>query len=233
MEPGAITISGPNTTDTPLYVSGSLSVTLTPMDRKILRQAPYWSASPLAAHPGCVPFSCKATPSAVAFLTGEKHRSAEMDVNPTRFALSPVKTVGKSCIMHSRRVGFLNVVFLLSLYFGLTNSGMRPSHLFKASRYGSAAKRSPLIFPGKGEKPVFGSLTSPSLCPFARRSGSSWLYSILIVLVSPVSSFVSLQIAPTACLALRGIAMEFIMRFFSTDTPRASGRVWNANPFVS
>lgn len=45
-------------------------------------------------------------------------------------AESPISldmSLGKSCIMHSRRVGFLNSVRLPALYLGLTNSTTTPS----------------------------------------------------------------------------------------------------------
>ena len=38
-----------------------------------------------------------------------------------------------------------------------------------------------LVFPGKGDSPVSGSLTSPSGETVARRIGSSWLYSTLMI----------------------------------------------------
>jgi hypothetical protein len=42
-----------------------------------------------------------------------------------------------------------------------------------------------LMFPGYGEYPVVGSLTSPSGWPEARSSGSSWLYSTLRTICDP------------------------------------------------
>ena len=38
-----------------------------------------------------------------------------------------------------------------------------------------------LVFPGKGESPVSGSFTSPSGDTVARKMGSSWLYSTLMI----------------------------------------------------
>mmetsp|Transcript_35471 Transcript_35471/g.72583 ORF Transcript_35471/g.72583 Transcript_35471/m.72583 type:complete len:238 (-) Transcript_35471:1152-1865(-) len=123
---GLSTRAGPRTTLMPLYSVALGSSTLHPIDCMIFLIAQYWSASPLAATPGCVPFFCSAAPSIVAFLTGEKHISAAALVNPALSASSPSNTVGKSCIMHSSLVGFLKAVLVSSLYLGLTNSGMAP-----------------------------------------------------------------------------------------------------------
>jgi len=60
-----------------------------------------------------------------------------------------------------------------------------------------------LTFPGKGEWPVAGSGTSPSLCPSACRSGPSWLYSVLAVMLVP-SFRTSRVIAPISFEAQRG-----------------------------
>ena len=55
--------------------------------------------------------------------------------------------LGKSCIMHSNRVGLLKAVLLLSTYFGLTNSAMMPLVSCKALEYDSIFRMSWLIFP--------------------------------------------------------------------------------------
>mmetsp|Transcript_4263 Transcript_4263/g.10135 ORF Transcript_4263/g.10135 Transcript_4263/m.10135 type:complete len:219 (+) Transcript_4263:247-903(+) len=124
---GVITIAGPGTTLIPLYMTGSASSTLQPWLCRKMRWAVYWSDSPVAAVPGGVPLACITAPSATAFLTGLKQMLAAAWVNPTCADSSEVNTVGNSCIMHSKRVGFLKTVLLASLYFGLTKSGMTPS----------------------------------------------------------------------------------------------------------
>ena len=58
------------------------------------------------------------------FLTGEKENQRSNEEKPT--ATSGVSIFGKSCIMHSRRVGFLKSHLSASLYFGLTNSSTTP-----------------------------------------------------------------------------------------------------------
>jgi len=58
-------------------------------------------------------------------------------------------------------VGFLNVVFVSSLYLGLINSGMIPEVLESASEYVGRYTTRALMFPGNGENPVVRSATSP------------------------------------------------------------------------
>ena len=53
--------------------------------------------------------------------------------------------------MHSSRAGLLKVVFVASLYFGFTNSGITPPLASSCSAYGASAKISWLIEPGYGE----------------------------------------------------------------------------------
>jgi len=67
------------------------------------------------------------------FLTAENDNQRSICVKPT--LLFGVNNFGKSCIMHSRRVGFLNVVFSSSAYFGFTNSGIFPPDCCKISLY--------------------------------------------------------------------------------------------------
>ena len=50
--------------------------------------------------------------------------------------------------MHSRRVGDLKVVLVLSVYFGVTNSGIVPPVFLSIASYGLSAKRIWLIEPG-------------------------------------------------------------------------------------
>ena len=47
---------------------------------------------------------------------------------------------GRSCIMHSSRVGDLKAVRLLSAYFGLTNSGTTPPEASRVATYSASAK---------------------------------------------------------------------------------------------
>mmetsp|Transcript_16550 Transcript_16550/g.56294 ORF Transcript_16550/g.56294 Transcript_16550/m.56294 type:complete len:200 (+) Transcript_16550:718-1317(+) len=137
--------------------------------------------------------------------------------------------------MHSSLVGFLKAVRASSLYLGLTNSPMTPLVAARTSAYGARRKRSWLMLPGKGESPVASSFTSPSGLMVERSSGSSWLYSTFTVMSRGGSAPppVSLAMAPTACLALRGMASEFTSRPSSTLTPSMAGSVQNARPFVS
>ena len=96
MADGLTTTSGPSTTLMPLYSSSSPSSTWTPMDLRILRKELYWSASPVAAHAAGVPLAWSLTPSSVAFLTGEKAKSAAIEVKPTKSECLDSRTVGKS-----------------------------------------------------------------------------------------------------------------------------------------
>mmetsp|Transcript_9379 Transcript_9379/g.22795 ORF Transcript_9379/g.22795 Transcript_9379/m.22795 type:complete len:220 (-) Transcript_9379:82-741(-) len=123
---GDTTMAGPGTTSIPLYATGSASATVQPRLRRKIRGAVYWSASPVAAVPGGVPLAWRAAPSVTAFLTGLKQMLASAWVNPTWVDSLAFRTVGNSCIMHSSRVGFLKTVLVLSLYLGLTKSGMTP-----------------------------------------------------------------------------------------------------------
>ena len=76
--------------------------------------------------------------------------------------------------MHSNLVGDLNAVLELSLYFGLTNSSIAPPVFESCFSYGSNFTINWLMFPGYGEKPVAGSLTSPDpSLELALNSGSN------------------------------------------------------------
>mmetsp|Transcript_7499 Transcript_7499/g.14836 ORF Transcript_7499/g.14836 Transcript_7499/m.14836 type:complete len:218 (-) Transcript_7499:626-1279(-) len=134
--------------------------------------------------------------------------------------------------MHSSLVGFLNLVLASSAYLGLTNSPMTPLVLSRFTLYSASLKSSWLMFPGYGDQPVFLSFTSPALLTVARRRGSSWLYSTLMVMLSPEEEVRS-HTAPTACLALRGMAREFMTRSSSMLTPKKAARVWKPRPLVS
>mmetsp|Transcript_8365 Transcript_8365/g.18046 ORF Transcript_8365/g.18046 Transcript_8365/m.18046 type:complete len:260 (-) Transcript_8365:995-1774(-) len=223
---GLQTIAGPGTTSIPPYTTGSASFTPQPRLRRKMRWAAYWSASPVAAVPEGVPLACRAAPSATAFLTGLKQMLASAWVKPTCVDSSAFNTVGNSCIMHSNRVGFLKTVLVLSLYFGLTKSGMTPWVRSKILLYPSNWNTSWLMFPGKGEYPVASSFTSPSLnSSVDRRRGSNWLYSTLTVLSWPVDEFLSLVIPPIAWLAFRGTHNEFIIKPCCCETPSKRGSV--------
>mmetsp|Transcript_5616 Transcript_5616/g.15698 ORF Transcript_5616/g.15698 Transcript_5616/m.15698 type:complete len:255 (+) Transcript_5616:805-1569(+) len=142
---------------------------------------------------------------------------------------------GKSCIMHSRRVGFLKRLRSASAYLGFTNSGTTPcaspSHV---ALYEARRKTRLFALPGNGEKPVVGSFTSPSSGEMvARSSGSSWLYSTLMVSSSPLASFTSLVMAPAASPAVRGTQMEFMSRSSERETPSAGRMELSTSALVS
>mmetsp|Transcript_10883 Transcript_10883/g.19216 ORF Transcript_10883/g.19216 Transcript_10883/m.19216 type:complete len:218 (-) Transcript_10883:1343-1996(-) len=64
--------------------------------------------------------------SAGLFFIALKHMKRSICVKPTLAFGLCTRSLGKSCIMHSRRVGLRNTVLSLSAYFGLTNSGIAP-----------------------------------------------------------------------------------------------------------
>mmetsp|Transcript_64569 Transcript_64569/g.158945 ORF Transcript_64569/g.158945 Transcript_64569/m.158945 type:complete len:256 (-) Transcript_64569:1076-1843(-) len=159
---GESTHSGANERGTPAYVPfGPSSGIFTPAMRSILVLRYMASRSAVPAHSGGRPLEALAAASTRLFLTGEKHSHLSSWVKPT--GASGGRRRGKSCIMHSRRVGFLKVVLDASAYFGLTNSFMTPLVLSSVSAYRFAPNTRMLMFPGKGEQPVFGSATSPPL----------------------------------------------------------------------
>ncbi len=84
--------------------------------------------------------------------------------------------------MHSRRVGFLNVVRSALAYFGLTNSGIEPPVLSSAAPYASSSKINVLTLPGYGEYPLSSAVSPPP--PFSLSNASSWLYSTLITFIA-------------------------------------------------
>jgi hypothetical protein len=86
------------------------------------------------------------------------------------------RSLGRSCIMHSSRVAFLNVSRAASAYLGLTKSGMTPPVSCSAAVYGGSAKMSALRLPGYAEVPS-GVGTSPP-APEAASIGASWLYLV-------------------------------------------------------
>mmetsp|Transcript_23096 Transcript_23096/g.46329 ORF Transcript_23096/g.46329 Transcript_23096/m.46329 type:complete len:237 (-) Transcript_23096:637-1347(-) len=131
--------------------------------------------------------------------------------------------------MHSRRVGFLKMVFSASLYLGLTNSGTMPFDFSRVAAYSGMEKMRMLRLPGYGEKPE-ASASSPAY-PAAFIRASSWLYSTLQVRVLSLLS--SLQMAPTASPGLRGTVMELTSNSSVTDTPKAAGAAWKTSPLVS
>ena len=69
-----------------------------------------------------------------------------MVVNPTR--ASDGSVLGKSCIMHSRRVGFLNAVRAASLNLGLTNSAITPPVAVSCLSYADSLMTNWLMLPG-------------------------------------------------------------------------------------
>mmetsp|Transcript_55931 Transcript_55931/g.137080 ORF Transcript_55931/g.137080 Transcript_55931/m.137080 type:complete len:260 (-) Transcript_55931:644-1423(-) len=187
------------------------------------------SADP--AHSGGSPPFALVAASAMLFFTGEKHSHRSICVNPT--GASGGRSIGKSCIMHSRRVGLLKVVLVASAYLGFTNSDTMPLVLSRMSAYRLAPKTRQLMLPGKGEHPVAGSATSPPLyCSVERSSGSSWLYSTLTVYTRP-SPCSSLQIAPTASPGVRGTHTELTSKLWVALTPRTAGSARKMIPFVS
>mmetsp|Transcript_64074 Transcript_64074/g.139375 ORF Transcript_64074/g.139375 Transcript_64074/m.139375 type:complete len:213 (+) Transcript_64074:526-1164(+) len=163
------------------------------------------------------------------FFTQVKHMSRSICVKPT-FSSAP-KRRGKSCIMHSSRVGDLNLLLSASAHFGFTNSGTIPPVFSRHRAISGSLKISTLMFPGYGEKPV-ASATSPPVGVSFRRA-SSWLYSTLMVISVPFAASSSLQIPPTASPGSRGTATEFIAKLFFADTPKIAQRPLKGRGFVS
>ena len=87
------------------------------------------------------------------------------------------------------------------------------------------------MFPGNGLKPS-GPATSPSGKPPARRRGSSWLYSTLLVIEVPSARF-SRMMPPIARLASRGPVIELATNRFVTLTPIAASSGRKSIAFVS
>ena len=78
------------------------------------------------------PLATLAAASTILFFNAEKHINLGKVVNPTLSSF--IRSLGKSYIIHSNLVGLLNLVFVSSAYFGLTNSGIKPPLFFKAAR---------------------------------------------------------------------------------------------------
>mmetsp|Transcript_5252 Transcript_5252/g.12313 ORF Transcript_5252/g.12313 Transcript_5252/m.12313 type:complete len:253 (+) Transcript_5252:238-996(+) len=128
------------------------------------------SADP--AHSGGNPLRAFVAASVKLFFTGEKQSHRSISVKPTFD--SGGRRRGKSCIMHSSRVGLLKEVFELSAYLGLTNSLTLPPVASRTFLYCAMPKTKQLILPGNGEWPVAGSATSPVAKSLVdRRRGSS------------------------------------------------------------
>mmetsp|Transcript_7022 Transcript_7022/g.9965 ORF Transcript_7022/g.9965 Transcript_7022/m.9965 type:complete len:200 (-) Transcript_7022:475-1074(-) len=89
------------------------------------------------------------------------------------------------------------------------------------------------MLPGKGEWPVVGSFSSPMPAPCARSSGSSWLYSTLTVISSPLALCTSRAMAPMACFAARWMASELTSSESALLTPSMAGSVSSARALVS
>merc|ERR1719420_1248824 len=86
------------------------------------------------------------------------------------------------------------------------------------------------MFPGYGEKPELSATSPPVGVPFS--SGSSWLYSTLIV--NEVLSFAtSLAIPPHASPGHLGTVTEFILKPSLTETPRRLQSERKGSGFVS
>jgi hypothetical protein len=81
------------------------------------------------------------------FFTGEKEYHVSYVVKPT--TPLAVRSLGYSYIMHSRRVGALNLFLASSAYLGLTNSGMTPLVLSRLATYSASLKTRVLVLPGK------------------------------------------------------------------------------------
>mmetsp|Transcript_127242 Transcript_127242/g.341463 ORF Transcript_127242/g.341463 Transcript_127242/m.341463 type:complete len:209 (-) Transcript_127242:206-832(-) len=136
-----------------------------------------------------------------------------------------------SCIMHSSLVDDLNLVFVWSAYFGFTNSAITPPVRSSVGRYVSMESTREFIFPGNGDHPV-ESAVSPSGMVVLRKSGSSWLYSTLRVMLEP-SVRVSWAMPPMASFGFRGTATEFMAMPVSDDTPRVASTVLTKKALVS
>mmetsp|Transcript_11771 Transcript_11771/g.28521 ORF Transcript_11771/g.28521 Transcript_11771/m.28521 type:complete len:241 (-) Transcript_11771:668-1390(-) len=134
--------------------------------------------------------------------------------------------------MHSRRVGDLKVVLVSSLYFGFTNSFMRPSVDLSTSENDDILNTRMLMLPGKGECPDASATSPPAYCSVERRRGSSWLYSTFTVTWRP-SLWVSLQRPPTASPGVRGTHTLFTSMSFRLETPRTEGSARKMIPLVS
>eukprot|EP00659_Diplonema_papillatum_P011519 gene11518-biopygen11574 len=121
-----------------------------------------------------------------------------------------------SCIMHSSRVGDLKTHRVVSVYFGLTNSGTTPPEASSTLWYIARSRTNVFTFPGNGENPL-----APGSSPLPRDSfkrGSSWLYSTFIV-SGGAPGLVNLQMEPVASPGFRGMLIEFMPRPRSTATP--------------
>mmetsp|Transcript_23078 Transcript_23078/g.46709 ORF Transcript_23078/g.46709 Transcript_23078/m.46709 type:complete len:353 (+) Transcript_23078:357-1415(+) len=230
---GCRMISGPNWRGTPANVPDAPPPcsTAAPAIRSISPFNRMASRSAVPAHSGGRLFRALAAASAMLFFTGEKHTRRSSSVKPTLAAGG--KSSGKSCIMHSRRVGLLNARLVASAYLGFTNSLTIPPVASSTSTYRSMPNTRQLMFPGKGDVPVAGSATSPPLkLSDALSIGSSWLYSTLTVTLLP-SSWSSLQMAPTASPGVRGTHTELRSSWWVWETPRTAGRARKMMPFVS
>mmetsp|Transcript_23287 Transcript_23287/g.54103 ORF Transcript_23287/g.54103 Transcript_23287/m.54103 type:complete len:271 (-) Transcript_23287:707-1519(-) len=218
---------------TPAYVAEWPSVGMdAPAIRRRFALSASASLSAVPAHSGGRPLEAFAAASWILFLTGEKHSHRSICVKPT--GASGGRSMGKSCIIHSRRVALLKRVLLSSAYFGLTNSLTTPCLDSSVSRYRLVANTRQLMLPGKGECPVAGSATSPEeKASVERRRGSSWLYSTLTVTVLLPSLCSSRQMPPTASPGVRGTQTELMSNEWDADTPRTAGRARKMIPFVS
>mmetsp|Transcript_6840 Transcript_6840/g.24016 ORF Transcript_6840/g.24016 Transcript_6840/m.24016 type:complete len:230 (+) Transcript_6840:1003-1692(+) len=105
------------------------------------------SADP--AHSGGKPLRAFAAASVKLFFTGEKQSQRSISVKPT-FASGGNRS-GKSCIMHSNRVGLLKDVLELSAYLGFTNSFTLPPVASSTFLYCAMPNTRQLMLPGKGE----------------------------------------------------------------------------------
>mmetsp|Transcript_32631 Transcript_32631/g.65467 ORF Transcript_32631/g.65467 Transcript_32631/m.65467 type:complete len:235 (-) Transcript_32631:1231-1935(-) len=109
----------------PKLVSTPSVGTFAPARASSLQLSAIASRSPDPALSTGMPCSPLTFASWMLFLTGEKQIQRSSCVKPT--IASAGRRRGKSCIMHSRRVGFLNAVLLASVYLGFTNSFIFPS----------------------------------------------------------------------------------------------------------
>mmetsp|Transcript_67601 Transcript_67601/g.207066 ORF Transcript_67601/g.207066 Transcript_67601/m.207066 type:complete len:207 (-) Transcript_67601:999-1619(-) len=102
----------------------------------------YMSASADNAQSGGFFFAA----SARLFFTHVKHMIRSNCEKPT--LSSGPQSLGNSCIMHSRRVGDLNLVLASSAHLGFTNSGTMPPVDAKQRTMELSPKTSTLMFPG-------------------------------------------------------------------------------------
>mmetsp|Transcript_98883 Transcript_98883/g.247966 ORF Transcript_98883/g.247966 Transcript_98883/m.247966 type:complete len:290 (+) Transcript_98883:495-1364(+) len=167
--------------------------------------------------------------SAKLFFTHVKHIMRSSCEKPT--LSSGPQSRGKSCIMHSNLVGDLNLVLPSSAHLGLTNSGTMPPVVSKQRAIVDSWNTKTLMLPGYGEKPLASGSSPPAGVSF--KSGSSWLYSTLMVKLRPPFVSCKVQMPPIASLGSLGTATEFMAKPFFWETPNTAQRLRKGSGLVS